>query len=103
MILSMFNLLGQEESLAKLDIRIMHVWVVNDDTIDVEIELYNTGDDFINYKNIYAVSGFSLLKFLFITENGDVYCTQRKKVGWWTKSDKTNCTFIKTNTTMGTK
>lgn len=59
----------------------MHACGVNDDSIDVEVKLYNTGEDFISYKNMYAVPGASLLKFLFIMEAGDVYCAQRKKVG----------------------
>ena len=88
LIFCMFNLLGQEESHAKLDLRVMHAWVVNDDTIDVEIEFHNAGDDFISYKNLYTASGVSLLKFLFIMENGDVYCAQRKKVGWWTNQGR---------------
>lgn len=83
-ILNVFNSLGEDESHANLNLRIMHAWVVDDDTIDVEIEFHNAGDDYINYKNMYSVSGVSLLKFLFVMENGDVYCAQHKKVGWYT-------------------
>ena len=51
-ILNVFNSLGEDESHANLNLRIMHAWVVDDDTIDVEIEFHNAGDDYINYKNI---------------------------------------------------
>lgn len=83
---NVFVLCGQDESYADLELSLKHVWIIDEKTIDVEVELYNKGGDSITLLNMYTASGWYTWSFLLIGSDCDIHnihWTQRRETGWW--------------------